>query len=327
MLTGMPFSGMRRLSDIFNSHPDVVMRGEAEVPCLASAVPEFCNAADIGLYRGVAEDYLRRLAAAALREPSRRQLEAVSAGPWDEPERDPSDAPRRRLIIGSTSQLGHIQLLAAALPGVRVILTLRNPFGHVAAMLRAIARDGEAALPRAGALLATAQAKSYGLSDELYESMPVIDRLTWDWALRNEIAIDGLADVPEWRIVRRRELVVNPMMVAKALFSFADLPWPPQSCMEKPEFAPDTGDWLKGGDWPVRNACANGFADPFVQAFDAMTRPLYGTTSFYGQNVRRPHYDWEIELEAEDRQRILSLVRSTALSWFFPELEDWANLD
>lgn len=317
LLAGMRFCGMGRLCDIFDTHPDVVLRREPEMPALSDIVPEFCLSGDIECHRGVAEAYLRGLAAAASRKRPASQQESAA-------EMAGSGPPH--LVLGSHDVLGRLPLLATAWPGLRVVLVVRNPFGHVAAMLRRFARDGETALPRSAGLMATEQAKSYGLSEDDFGSMKVIDQFVWDWVIRHEIAIDGLAEIPEWRIVRRRELVDDPVLVAKALFKFAGLAWNPRSAIEKSDSLRWTGDWLQGSKAALPDEMGNILADPFVQAFDDMTRPLYGTTSFYGQRVAPPRYDWETDLDLEDRERILGLVRSTTLHHVYPELADWANV-
>ncbi len=354
LLVGSPFSGLAGLCDIFRDHPATLLRCDPEIPLLEPSVPDICTVSDGDHFSDLAGDYVRDLAKTGMEEgrsgeikaaaiatpgcvhdaaqgtarsgPGRRALNrmfgwADAAPPDAEPSGARSDAPDgRRLVIGSTGLLGRLPLFAAAMPGIRVILIIRNPFGHVSAMLRANARDGR--LAGIGALLATSQAKSYGLSEKRFASLALVEQFAWNWAIRNEIAIGALAGIPEWRIVLNRDFLANPVKISKALFEFANLAWHPPACLRGKAGGSD-GDGAEHGPY------GRGFADSFVQAFDDMTRPLYGGTGHYGQPASGPCRSddgWAAELAVDERQRILTLVQSTSLGKMFPNLDDFANV-
>lgn len=366
LLVGAPFSGLTGLCDIFRDHPATLLRCDPEIPLLEPSVPDICTVSDGDHFSDLAGDYVRDLAKTGMEEgrageiktvaiatpgrvhdaaqatarsgPGRRALNRVfgwadadppepappePAPPDREPSAARSDAPDgRRLVIGSTGLLGRLPLFAAAMPGIRVILIIRNPFGHVSAMLRANARDGRHGLAGIDALLATSQAKSYGLSEKRFASLALVEQFAWNWAIRNEIAIGALAGIPEWRIVLNRDFLANPVKISKALFEFANLVWHPPACLRGKAGGSD-GDGVEHGPY------GRGFADPFVQAFDDMTRPLYGGTGHYRQPASGPCRSddgWAAELAVDERQRILTLVRSTSLGKMFPELDDFANV-
>ena len=360
LLLGAPNSGALHIADILRTHPDVVMRHEPAIADFDARVPRFCAEADVDRYRDVATRYLQCLvqratsnlpsAMRASGKPDRvaPNQPAPICGSFPIGQKSRASALRRqfgrnttssrgsslpatdgsqRIVIESADHLGRIPLLTAAMPGMRVILTVRNPFGHAAAVLRTAGHDKLAASSPAKAWLETSRARSYGLSEQSLATMSSIERLTWHWAIRNELAIEALAEIPKSCVVIRRDVVVNPVKTARRLFACAGLVWDPQTFIRNRQAWTRSQHDEQGEDWPDRYPALGWMAELCLQAFDTVTRSLYGGTTHHVPSFGGHRFGWETALEPEDRRQILNVVRSTSLGSMFPDLQSWANLN
>jgi hypothetical protein len=248
-ILGAPRSGTTWLAAIFDSHKDILYRHEPDIALRGRSIPYPCAQTAIARYRKDARNYLLRLAGLCLRNTVRRPLlfrkryrsaadTAIRLGRYcllwliahgwqaadtleiaDRIGRNTSP----RLLIKSVSACGRAGLYAAALPEARIILIVRNPFGQVASMLRGTALghlDGHKATD---CLWAWPEAARYGLSRQHFETMLLVERLAWHWALNLEKALDDLVGRPNVRTVCYETLCAQPQIVAEKLFAFAGL--------------------------------------------------------------------------------------------------------
>ena len=360
LLLGVPNSGATDIAGIFRAHPDVIVGQEPATTDLDATVPMLCTGSDVDRYRPIASSYLSRLAQRAnanvppdSRDSGTSDDIALSRQPATggsfpigmksrasglrrlfgrgAPSRDQASMPAtgntKRIVIESADHLGRISLFTAAMPGIHVILTVRNPFGHAAAALRTAGRNNLAPPPTIGVWLETPQAKSYGLSRPRLAAMSPIEQLTWDWAIRNELAIDALAKTPRSCVVRRRDVVVNPVKTARHLYACADLLWDPEAFIRNREAWDHSAEDDHGEDWPDRYPATGGMAELCLRAFDSVPTSLYGGTVHRYPAFGAHRFGWETALEPYHRRQILNVVQSTSLASRFPELRCWANLD
>jgi hypothetical protein len=136
--------------------------------------------------------------------------------------------PRIHVVMKSVRLVHHAGLITRAIPDARTIVILRNPMGQVASLLNGITA-GKFEMKRIDfdvRLLATPQARTYGLTRQRIAAMPQVEKFAWEWVVRNEKAIDDLDGNPRARIIRYDDLVNDPMGLSQDLFNFAGLDWP-----------------------------------------------------------------------------------------------------
>ena len=170
LILGAPRSGTSWLAKIFDSHPDVLYRHEPDTVLRNDDLPWMCMPEEVPIYRDAARDYLRRLfdtatlkTAGSLPIFPKRHLGAVGAqlrtgmiyglraieqvpgtrrllrGIAIPDLLDMAAHPELRLVLKSVSSRGRARLFAEALPGMKIIFILRDPWGQVASMLRGAA--------------------------------------------------------------------------------------------------------------------------------------------------------------------------------------------
>jgi hypothetical protein len=319
LILGAPRSGTSWLAKIFDSHPDVLYRHEPDTVLRDETIPWMCAPRDVATHREAAEAYLRQLIDSATLKsagsipifPKRyrgmlgahirsgmiyalRAAELVSvtrllARCVQIPDGfDLSRHPEVRVVLKSVSSRGRAGLFAEALPGARILLIVRDPFGQIASMLRGEALGMfEDAIPLAE-VLQIEEAKHYGLTSERFESLPIIEKYAWNWAVLNEKAINDLAHIPTARVVRYQDLGANPTEEARALLAFCGLGWDPQT------------------EAFVRNSTTHSGRERYYQVMkdtpEAMNR-------------------WRKELSLDDQQRIHGVVRQTSLASYCPTIE------
>ena len=319
LLFGLPRSGTTWLAKIFDSHPDVLYRHEPDtvwrgrhLPIWPPPTPTPAILAEARAYldrilttrtlktmgsrpifpkayRGAAAERGRRaliLAGALAERLGGRRLvghatipDWVAAGAWR----------RITLVLKSVSSPTRLGLFAQALPGCRVIYTLRHPCGQVASMRRG-ERLGlfENALDLDW-LLAGTEAKAHGLDPASFARWPLLERLAWQWVVLNERALADLAGHPAARVVRHADLARAPLARAGELLAFAGLP-----------MAPETAAFIRRS---TEHAGAAGYYRVFRDA---------------GAEIDK----WRSELSAEEQARIWAVVRRSRLAAFWPELGD-----
>lgn len=318
LILGAPRSGTSWLAKIFDSHPDVLYRHEPDTVLRNYELPWMCPPDEVAAYRAAAQAYLRQLIETATLKTAgslpifakryqgamARQLRSLiiyglragelAAGRRlvrDIPVPDlvnPARHPELRVVIKSVSSRGRARLFAEALPGSRIVFIVRDPWGQVASMLRGAALGKFEEPVPVGELLATEQARRYGLTEARFEALPVVEQFAWNWAILNEKAIDDLAGIDTVKVLRYQDLCEQPMREAKQLLAFADLAWDAQ-----------TERFIE------RSTTFNG-RDRYYQVF---------------KNTAAAMNRWRDELALEDQRRILAVVRETSLAPLCPELE------
>jgi hypothetical protein len=140
-----------------------------------------------------------------------------------------ADRGRVRVVVKSVVSRINLRLLARALEGCRIVLILRDPYGHIASMRRGVNLgkfDSDISLEEC---LVLDEARQHGITPERFAAMPVIEQHAWNWVLMNEHAIGSLDGVANAMIIRYRDLCLEPMAMARRLFDFADLTWNSQT--------------------------------------------------------------------------------------------------
>lgn len=318
LILGAPRSGTSWLAKIFDSHPDVLYRHEPDTVLRDETLPWMCSPEDAPIYQHAAESYLRQLIDTATLKsagslpifPKRHRgmlatrirsgiiygLRATElarvARPWARcvriPDRlDLARHPDVRVVLKSVSSRGRAGLFAHALPGARIILIVRDPFGQIASMLRGEALGMfEDELPVAEVLM-TQEARHYGLTPERFASLPIVERFAWNWAVLNEKAINDLAGIPTARVLRYQDLGANPADEARALLAFCGLDW-----------------------------------DPQTEAFVQHSTTHSGPDRYYQVMKDTPEAMncWRKDLSLDDQRRILAVVRQTSLASYCPAI-------
>jgi hypothetical protein len=123
---------------------------------------------------------------------------------------------------------------ARALPDSRCLFILRHPCGQIASTLNGAATGRfRSHLDGTGAPVdiasAAVYAASHGVSAAAFEALPAAAKFAWSWRAFNETALNGLAGLPNARIVLYEDLCLRPETVARDLFAFAGLAWNPQT--------------------------------------------------------------------------------------------------
>ncbi|HUB14982.1 MAG TPA: sulfotransferase [Acetobacteraceae bacterium] len=319
LILGAPRSGTSWLAKIFDSHPDVLYRHEPDTVLRDFDLPWMCPPEQVPAYRDAAQAYLRRLfdtatlktagslpifpkrylgtGGAVLRNSIIYGLRAMEQVPGTRrilrgagiPDLFRIAAhPHLRLVLKSVSSRGRARLFAEAMPGMRTIFILRDPWGQVASMLRGAALGKFEGPVPVQELLMTEQARRYGLTAARFEALPMVEQYAWNWAILNEKAIDDLAGIPGVTVLRYQALCAAPLPEARALFDSVGLEWDRQ-----------TEDFLR------RSTTFSG-RDRYYQVF---------------KNTQAAMNRWREELKPEDQRRIQAVVRETSLAPLCPELE------
>jgi hypothetical protein len=255
LIIGVPRSGTSWLGKIFDSHPSVIYRHEPDDVAAQPDFPGICAKEDIPRYTNAARRYVAHLttvrqvkssgtrpvfakpfqpfAAALMRRTLAIALRAGEAIPlaaaWLKripiPDFISGDAVAITYVIKSVSLIGAIGLLASAVPESRIIAMYRHPCGQIASIKRAVAGGftrGGLFGPR---VLATAAARELGMTRELYEAMPMLDRWAWAWAFVHAKLFDEARNFANVRLLRYESLCEAPIAQARDLMAFARLSW------------------------------------------------------------------------------------------------------
>jgi hypothetical protein len=137
-------------------------------------------------------------------------------------------------------------------------------------------------------VLETQEARRYGLTQERFDSLPVVEQFAWNWAVLNEKAIRDLEGIPTARVLRYQDLGAEPEQQSRALFASCGLSWDPQT------------------EAFVRQSTTHSGRDRYYQVMkdtpEAMNR-------------------WRKELSRDDQRRILAVVKETSLAAYCPPIE------
>ncbi len=315
LLLGAPRSGTSWLGKIFDSHPDVLYRHEPDAVqedfglpwlCPAEETPEMCAAAAAYVQRMVGTATLktsgiRPFFAKNYRGKLRQGLHAgmvlglngvaaLGMGGRARKSLPVPDLMRRghvpRIVVKSVSAQGRARVFARALPDARFVVIVRDPWGHVASILRGTEQGKYESPAHVDWILDTEQAQRHGLTAERFAALPGLEKLVWNWAIFNEKLIDDLSGIATVRIVRYHEFCADPLTQARELFAFAGLRWHRQT-----------------EDFIARSTNFNG-RDRYYQVFKDTARA-----------VNR----WRQDMPAEDQNRVFAVLRETALLPLCPD--------
>jgi Sulfotransferase family len=317
LIIGAPRSGTTWLAKIFDSHPRVLYRHEPdlsiteprlpricrieEVPCYSDAVGAFIDAlintrnlkavGKLPLFKKAGDLPFARTARTAIilalrlahSRPGRERLLAVQlprSFDWN-------NASSPHVVIKSISSLGRARLLAAGVPRSRIIMIVRNPLEQIASRLSGSTLGKMRSTNIGDELLGTDEAVEFDVSPRLWQRLPLVDKLAWEWAILHEKAISELALCANARFVRYTDLVHNPVALARGLFTFVGLSWEHST-------------------------------ERFIHKSTTYRGPdLYFHVCKRGEE---PLHKWRNVLNPDDQARILSIVRLTTAALLYPEL-------
>nr|WP_242463522.1 sulfotransferase [Rhodothalassium salexigens] len=249
MIFGSPRSGTTWLGKILDAHPDVHYVHEPEIG-RGCGLPQF-PAADDADHRRIAERDLalwtatRDLRSLGTRPVMRKRGEnAVAFGlrvaeiyagkalerlSYPASQRLPilrgtARHPRVR-VIKTVNMLGRAPTLAAVAPSLRGIHLLRHPCGHIASVLRGMARYGERDALANSALVNSPLGRRMGLTPVDLKDFSAEESLAWKWAAFNEVAWDALPPDEGHLRLRYEQVVADPPSAARAICAQLGLDW------------------------------------------------------------------------------------------------------
>lgn len=322
LLLGGPRSGTTWLGKIFDSHPEVLYRFEPDRVRRGRELPLICRERDVEMHIDTAHDYLQELLGvhnvtaagtlplfrkayrgwfgARLHDRAVHSLRGLlrklrrRRGLRRRVRRLPvPDLVRTRkakalhVVLKSVNARGRARLFAEAMPEAHVLLLIRDPFGHVAAMIRGNRTGRHSGAMRVEELLGTDQARRLKLTPQTFDGLSMIERFAWEWAILNLKALEDLRDHPKARVIRYQDLCANPITVCRELFEFVGLSW-----------AQETETF-------VRSSVDYSGRDPYLRLF---------------RNTRRNVNRWQVELPREDQLRIQRIAQAAGMWQFCPEL-------
>lgn len=259
LLFGMPRSGTTWLGKIFDSHPDTLYRHEPDSYGRLNFMPIAPDPAEAhawreplqGFARGLPElrdtkvaatlpqfpkSYLGRPAmlwnAMAIRA---AKLQARLQGEARARLLTPA-AGQARPVWKSIESVARLGTISQLLPRARGVLIVRHPCGYVASVVRGKRQhrftDGESVgedLGLLGMLCQTATAERYGIDLDRLQAMQPIERLTWQWVLCNDKALEEIEPEGSVLPLPYERLCEAPLATARALFAHTDLSMHPQT--------------------------------------------------------------------------------------------------
>ncbi|MBK5920186.1 hypothetical protein CCR80_03920 [Rhodothalassium salexigens] len=249
MIFGSPRSGTTWLGKILDAHPDVHYVHEPEIG-RGCGLPQF-PAVDDADHRRIAERDLalwtatRDLRSLGTRPVMRKRGESAAAYGLRVAEiyagkalerlsypasqrlpilRGTGRHPRVR-VIKTVNMLGRAPTLAAVAPSLRGLHLLRHPCGHIASVLRGMARYGERDALANSALVNSPLGRRAGLTPVDLKDFSAEESLAWKWAAFNEVAWDALPPDEGHLRLRYEQVVADPLPAARAVCDRLGLDW------------------------------------------------------------------------------------------------------
>lgn len=261
LILGSARSGTSWLAKAFDSHPDVIYRHEPDLVFPGEGPPRVANAEDFDRFVEETAAFFEKMASAqtlravgslpvfrksyhsgpqhlirlaligALRAIGKSGLagrnSARNVKIPDFVELASPAAPM--VVVKSVDFVDRAGLFARSVPGLRVILLIRDPRSVVASRLRGL-RAGKFATdqPWEG-LVELPPAERRGLTIEQFRELPRAVQTAWHWRIENETALESIAGCSNVRVVKFREMIDSPEPTVRQLFDFGGLPWAAQT--------------------------------------------------------------------------------------------------
>jgi hypothetical protein len=310
LVVGAPRSGTTWLAKIIDSHPDVLYRHEPDETWPGSAC--LTQAALPGLLRRWISDRgartvtkrpffrkswqpagaraVRSLIALAIGAAARLPAPLHHLAQVQIP--DLMRRPAARVLIKSVRWGEGAALLARALPDSRTIFLLRHPCGQVASVMHGH-RQGRFELKTAGTDMpfdeaaAVSFAGLHGVADPVFQALPDAAKYAWSWRAFNEPAYAALAALPNVHVVLYEALCARPDELAPRILRFVGLDWTAQSA-----------------------------------AFVTHSTLHQGPATYYAivRDAAAAAERWRTALPAADQQAVYSVVATSPLARFWPDL-------
>lgn len=267
LLFGLGRSGTTWIAKIFDSHPDTLYRHEPDRRFLDSGLPVAPRLEDIVQRRDVTLRYIeaclgrRRekqvgplpLFPKSYRGPLRARVRAglvyaiKGLSRWAPRLAESIPVPdliergaraRVRPVWKSVVATTHLPAYARLLPEARCFLILRHPGGQIESEERG--RTHGHLEPAEGSpaehlrwllepVVASGLGARLGLTYDDIERADPWEQAVYAWAFVNEFALEGIAGLPNCRMVRYEDVAADPDAMARELFAFAQLEWAPQT--------------------------------------------------------------------------------------------------
>lgn len=314
-IVGSPRSGTSWLAKIFDSHPNVMLRHEPDTIIRNRDIPAYCESEHVDSFLPATAEYLSKLKDVRTSKvigsvpffpknyentPVRTFRRALAYGAkagervpifgsffrsMQIPDLTTFSENDPYLIFKSIAALGRTRLFLEAAPNSLAIQIIRHPCGHVASVLRGIeGQEFATSVPATEDfgiyedLAATAEAKHYDLSFQVFKDMRPIERLAWRWAISNEKCMNDIGGRPDTKVIRYEDLCEDPMSVSRELFEFAGLAWNDQT-------------------------------ERFIHA----STSYHGTESFYQvfRDPKKSAYKWKEQLSQEQISQIIDTIAQT----------------
>ncbi len=321
LVLGAPRSGTTWLGKIFDSHPDVLYRHEPDSVSEDDGLPWICPDPPTPALRAMAAAYFDRLAATATvktaavppffpkhhRDRARRALHlgwvgavrglralplplglpAARLNRWRAPDLIAPGAGPTRIVVKSVSSHGRARAFADALPDVRLVLILRDPFGYVCSVQRGAALGKFPPGLPFDWIPDSAPGRRHGLTEPLLASLAPVELVAWTWVAMNELLCDGLAGRADAVVLRYDDLCTTPEATARAAFAATGLSWSAQT-----------------------------------EGFLAASTGFRGPERYYGvlRDAARTRDRWRAEMASEDQRRVAAILRHSPLAAHWPDL-------
>ena len=318
LVFGMPRSGTTWIGKLFDSHPDTLYRHEPDSVRRLS-LPLFPEKQTAARYREELEEFVSllpqlRFSKVVGKQPLFRKsyqspaalfayrASAVAAKLASRVQRNFPCLYRptaegcgwARLVWKSIESSGRLNVCIEALPDARAIHLMRHPCGYVASILRGEAAQRFGPQTPSGddlwplkMLLETPTAQVHDLNlDDLKQLTPE-ERLAWRWVLTQEKIIADVALCERVLTVRYEDVCAEPLAATRRMFEFVGLDWQAQT-------------------------------ERFVRASTEAT-----STNYYSvfKSPQASAERWRAELAPPVIERIQRILRNSALSRFYPDVE------
>jgi hypothetical protein len=321
LLFGLPRSGTTWIGKLFDSHPDTLYRHEPdsvqrlslplypemeaasahrpELERFVASLPRMRSPEVVGKQPLFAKRYLSAgslfaYRASVLAAKAASKIRRHAPCPYRPTGGRRADV---RVVWKSIESLGRLGVCAAAMPDVRAVHLIRHPCGHVASVLhgRTTHRfDGEASDTddswRLTMLLDTSAGRPYAARLGDPRMLTREEQLAWIWAITHEKVLADTANSKNVIAVRYEDVCDDPAAMTRKMFEFTGLAWHAQA-----------GSFVRASTETTTSATDTGYYSVFKPPRASAER-------------------WRSELAPEAIERIMQVLRDSALIRFYPDV-------